>query len=94
MAVISKPTKAIYDKALQSAELIREADNDPDSLAHTILYLAERNSKLEDIAQAAEAYIRFGQDQQLHANLVKALEKFENYEVEAEAIEDPRFGLD
>ncbi|MDH5358441.1 MAG: hypothetical protein OEW63_07450 [Gammaproteobacteria bacterium] len=93
MAVISKPSNTIYTEALNYAELLRESDNDPHSLAHMILYLAERNRKLEHIAQSAKAYIQFGQDQQLHANLVKAIEKFEDYEVEAETMEEPRFGL-
>ena len=93
MAVVSKPSTTIYTEALNYAELLRESDNDPHSMAHMILYLAERNSKLEDIAQSAKEYIHFGQDQQLHANLVKALEGFDDYEVEAETLEEPRFGL-
>lgn len=94
MAVISKPDKAIYDNALEQAELLREADNDPDNIAHTLLYLAERNEKLEAIVEAAQTYIQFGQEAQLHANLLKQLELFEDYEVEAETMEDGKFGLD
>lgn len=93
MAVISKPCDTVYSDALNNAELVRESDNDPHALGHTILYLAERNDKLEAIATAAEAYIRFGQDPQLHTNLVKALQRFENYEVEANIMNDPKFGL-
>ena len=93
MTVISKPSDTVYSDALNNAELVRESDNDPHALAHTILYLAERNDKLEAIATAAEAYIRFGQDPQLHTNLVKALQRFENYEVEANMMNDPKFGL-
>ena len=93
MTVISKPSKTVYSEALNHAELIRESDNDPHSLAHTILYLAERNTKLEAITAAAEAYIRFGQDPQLHTNLVLALQKFENYETEVNMMDGPKFGL-
>ena len=93
MAVISKPDKATYMAALNHAALLRDNDNDPHALAHTLLYLAERNRKLELIARAAEVFIRFGEDTQLHTNLVKALEQFEAYEVEAETMEDPKFGL-
>ena len=93
MTVISKPSDTVYSDALNNAELVRESDNDPHALAHTILYLAERNSKLENIAIAAETYIRFGQDPQLHTNLVKALQQFENYETEVNMMDDPKFGL-
>lgn len=93
MAIIPKPSKLIFDEALNYAELIRESDNDPHSLAHTLLYLAQRNQQLETIYKATEAYMRFGQDVQLHAKLMKALEKFENYEVEANTFEDPKLGL-
>ncbi len=93
MSVISKPSESVYSDALNKAELVRESDNDPHAMAHTILYLAERNDKLETIATAAEAYIRFGQDPQLHTNLVRALQRFENYEVEANMNNDPKFGL-
>ncbi len=94
MAVITKPSETVYSEALNSAELIRESGKDLHSLAHTVLYLAERNEKLAAIATAAEAYIRFGQDQQLHTNLLRALRQFENYEVEAETMENAKFGLD
>lgn len=93
MSVIPKPSKTIYKAALDYAESLRESDNDPQAIGHTLLYLAERNRKLESVAQAAEAYVRFGEDTQLHTDLLKALEKFDNYEVEAETMEDPKFGL-
>jgi hypothetical protein len=93
MAVIPRPDKATYTNALQHAELLREVGNDQHHLAHTILYLAERNQKLEAIVKAAQAYIQFGQEPQLHTNLVKELEHFDDYEVEAETMEDSKFGL-
>lgn len=93
MAVISKPDKATYTNALEHAELLRDVDSDQHHLAHTILYLAERNQKLEAVVKAAQAYIQFGQDPQLHTDLVKKLERFDDYEVEAETMEDSKFGL-
>lgn len=93
MAVIPKPNIATYTKALQQAQLLREADNDDHLLAHTMLYLAERNKKLEAVVHAAKSYIQFGQDPQLHTDLVKCLEHFDDYEVEAETMEDSKFGL-
>lgn len=94
MAIISKPSNAIYIEALNYAELLRESENDPHSMAHMILYLAERNRKLETVTEAANAYVRFGQDSQLHAKLVIALEKFGDYEVEANTMKDLKLGLD
>ena len=49
MAVIIKPNKSTYTNALQYAELLRDVDNDQHHIAHTILYLAERNQKLEAV---------------------------------------------
>ncbi len=94
MAVIIKPNKSTYTNALQYAELLRDVDNDQHHIAHTILYLAERNQKLEAVVKAAQAYIKFGQDPQLHTDLVKQLEHFDGYEVEVETMEGAKFGLD
>ncbi|MDF1589539.1 MAG: hypothetical protein P1P93_10390 [Gammaproteobacteria bacterium] len=93
MTIITKPSKAMYKDALSFAEQIREREDDPHRLAHVALYLAQRNEHLEAIYRDTEAYMKFGQDPQLHANLVKAMEKFEDYEVEAETMEDPKLGL-
>jgi hypothetical protein len=93
MAVISIPNKSTYTNALEHAELLREVDNDQHHIAHTLLYLAERNQKLEAVVKAAQLYIQFGQDPQLHTELVKELEHFDDYQVEAETIEDSKFGL-
>lgn len=94
MAVITKPDKPTYTTALNNAELLRETGNDHHHIGHALLYLEERNRMLEKIAHAAEEYIRFGEDSQLHTKLVKALEDFDKYELEAETNEAPEFGLD
>jgi len=94
MAVIPKPDKATFTTALNNAELLRETGNDHHHIGHTLLYLEERNRLLESIATAAEAYIRFGEDAQLHTNLTKALQAFEDYERETVEDESPNFGLD
>ncbi len=94
MAVIPKPDKPTFTTALNNAELLRETGNDHHHIGHALLYLEERGRLLEAIARAAETYVRFGEDAQLHTNLVKALEALENYELEAETDEPPGFGLD
>lgn len=94
MAVIPKPDARLINNALQYAETLREIDDDHHGVAHVLLYLAEYSRQLKIVADAAEQYIRFGQDTQLHTNLTKALEKLATYELEAETLEPPRFGLD
>ncbi len=94
MAVIPKPEAKLINNALHYAETLREIDDDDHGIAHVLLYLAEYSRQLKTVADAAEQYIRFGQDAQLHSNLVKSLEKFASYEVDAETLAPPRFGLD
>lgn len=94
MAVITKPDNPTFTTALNNAELLRETGNDHHHIGHALLYLEERGRLLEAVAIAAEAYIRFGEDTQLHTNLVKALQALEDYEREAELDEPAAFGLD
>lgn len=94
MAVIPKPDTKLLNDALHYAETLREIDDDHHGVAHVLLYLAEYSRQLKTVADAAEQYIRFGQDTQLHTNLMKALEKLATYELEAETLEPPKFGLD
>ncbi len=94
MAVIPKPDNELISNALHYAETLREIDDDHHGVAHVLLYLAEYSRQLKSVADAAEQYIRFGQDAQLHTNLVKTLDKLATYELEAETLEPPKFGLD
>ncbi|MEX0616164.1 MAG: hypothetical protein WD177_09660 [Methylophaga sp.] len=94
MAVIPKPDTKLINNALHYAETLREIDDDRHGVAHVLLYLAEYSRQLKTVADAAEQYIRLGQDAQLHSNLVKSLEKLAAYELEAETLEPPKFGLD
>lgn len=93
MAIVPKPDKTTFTSALNNAALLRETGNDPHHLAHTLLYMEERSRLLETIRHAANEYIHFGEDPQLHARLVNALEAFETYEQETEDA-PPGFGLD
>jgi hypothetical protein len=94
MAVIPKPDKPTFSTALNNAELLRETGNDHHHIGHALLYLEERNRLLETIAKAAEEYVRFGEDAQLHSHLVRALTAFETYEREVTQESPPEFGLD
>ncbi|HET8807044.1 MAG TPA: hypothetical protein VFM76_01560 [Methylophaga sp.] len=94
MAVIPKPDVKLISNALHYAETLREIDDDHHGVAHVLLYLAEYSRQLKTVTDAADQYMRFGQDVQLHTNLTKALEKLAAYELEAERLEPPTFGLD
>ncbi|MDX1574219.1 MAG: hypothetical protein R3341_09345 [Methylophaga sp.] len=94
MAVIPKPDDKQISNALHYAETLREIDDDHHGVAHVLLYLAEYSRQLKTVTDAADHYMRFGQDVQLHTNLAKALEKLAAYELEAERLEAPQFGLD
>jgi precorrin-4 methylase len=94
MAVITKPDNATYSTALNNAELLRETGNDHHHIAHAVLFLEERNRMLQAVVDAAEEYVRFGEDSQLHSKLLKALEALDKYELETETDEPPGFGLD
>ncbi len=94
MAVIPKPDTKLISNALHYAETLREIDDDHHGVAHVLLYLAEYSRQLKTVADAAEQYIRFGQDAQLHSHLVKSLEKLADYELEAATLAPPKFGLD
>ena len=94
MAVIPKPDARLINNALQYAETLREIDDDHHGVAHVLLYLAEYSRELKIVVDTAEQYIRLGQDAQLHTNLTQAIEKLAAYELAAETLEPPKFGLD
>lgn len=95
MAVIPKPSIGLVNNALHYAETLREIDDDHHGVAHVLLYLAEYSRQLKMVTDAAEQYIRFGQeDEHLHSNLAKALDKLADYELAAETLTPPKFGLD
>lgn len=94
MAVITKPDNPTFTTALNNAELLRETGNDHHHIGHALLSLEERGRLLQAVAIAAEAYVRFGEDAQLHTNLVKALQALEEYDRETELEEPVTFGLD
>lgn len=94
MAVIPRPDQPTFSTALNNAELLRETGNDHHHIGHALLYLEERCRMLQAVAAAAQEYIRFGEDAQLHTRLVKALAAYDNYQLEVETEAPPGFGLD
>ena len=56
---------------------MRDRDDDPHHLAQALHYLDHRSRYLEVVYKAAKKYIKFGQEEEEHAVLVKAIEAAE-----------------
>ena len=69
-----KPTDDELHAALAEAERMRDRDDDPHHLAQALHYLDHRSRYLEVVYKAAKKYIKFGQEEEEHAVLVKAIE--------------------
>ena len=88
-----KPDANQLAQALAQAERMREADDDPNYLSKSVIYLANRVEMLEKAVDLANQYMRFGQDEHLHAELLRALESAREQET-TETRQDPEsFGL-
>jgi hypothetical protein len=94
MTFIYKPNETSIKQALEEAETLREQGKDYADMAHSLLYFAELCAKQADVIRATKEYLHFGEDVALHQRLVKALEKLDDYEDEAEKGENTTFGLD
>ena len=55
-----KPSEEALEKALAAAQRMRANDVDPHHLAQAVLYLHERNQRLEEVLKYTERFIRFG----------------------------------
>jgi len=69
-----KPDSDELQQALAMAETMRETDGDPHYLAKSLIYLNHRAEVLEKVYAAANRYMRFGQGEHEHAQLLQALE--------------------
>ncbi len=78
-----KPTKEELAHALKAAEYMREHDLDRHHIAKTLLYLIERNEKLEKVMSRAELFLHFGQGATEHAELTRAISRAKRAEVTA-----------
>ncbi len=57
---MKKPSREALEKALAAAQRMRSNAVDPHHLAHAVLYLHERNQRLEKVLKYTERFIRFG----------------------------------
>jgi hypothetical protein len=76
-----KPSSEQMKHALEVAEGMRDRDDDPDSLSRTLLYLQHRTEVLEQVHNAANEYMHFGQEERQHARLLRALESVRDFEI-------------
>jgi CBS domain-containing protein len=68
-----KPSEDEYQLALRTAETLHVEARDPRYLGKAMLYLDQRRSYLEKVAELADRFLLSGQDQHVHALLLKAI---------------------
>lgn len=72
-----QPSRLEYQTAMAKANFMRINNSDPDAMAATLLYLADRVLQLEDIATAADRYLNSGLAQLEHSSLSFALQRLQ-----------------
>jgi len=68
-----KPSAEEYATALRTAQTLHVEDRDPRFLGKSMLYLDQRCSYLERVGDLADRFLRTGQDEHVHALLLKAI---------------------
>jgi len=68
-----RPTDAEYLVALQTAEVLHVEARDLRHLGKTLLYLDQRRRYLEKVLELADRFLLTGQDEHVHALLLKAI---------------------
>lgn len=68
-----RPDDGEYRTALRTAELLHVEERDPRHLGRTLLYLDQRRRNLEKVLELADRFLLTGQDEQVHALLLKAI---------------------
>jgi CBS domain-containing protein len=70
-----KPTEVEIHRAMEAAESAILHGADADGIAALMLYLKERNAALESLRLNVARFLREGQDERLHARLVKDIDR-------------------
>ena len=84
---MNKPDPEQIEQALSAAERMREHDVDPHHLAHTLLYLHQRNQRLEEVLRRTDCYLRFGLADTALAQLRKLVQRLREEEEREEPFE-------
>lgn len=90
---MGKPTEAQLQDALDTAISMRENGHDPHFVAKALLNTNYRLEHLEQVFLLVRDYLR-GQDELVHAHLVKAIEHYLELEQRTDPDDHQRFGLD
>ena len=89
-----KPTDDELKHALDVAARMRDTGRDSHHIAKSLLSLHYLNGFLEKIRHAADLYIRFGQGETEHRELLRALEAYRSAEERSRGGEHTEFGLE
>jgi len=78
---MTKPTHDELATALAAAGSMKEHDKDPDFIAKALLNSHYREQYLEKVFHLAERYIKFGQGETEHRELIRAIEMVRDEEL-------------
>jgi len=87
-----KPTDNELEMAIVAAERMRETGEDEHHVARSLLYLYQRLQDLENVLDAAESYLYFGQEELQHTELVRTIETATQHENKAIGQKDEGLG--
>ncbi len=85
---MSKPTQDELAMALKAAAAMKEKNKDPYFVAKALLNANYRISYLEKVLHHAERYLKFGQEEHEHRELLRAIEHAKKEERHIEKEED------
>ncbi|MCG8428971.1 MAG: hypothetical protein MI754_16570 [Chromatiales bacterium] len=88
-----RPSKEQMTSALNEANRMRIADDDPQALAKCFLYLQQRNHSLEEIFKHLEYFLEFGMPAEEHAKLLRLVEGIREQDLSERGGNEARFGL-
>ena len=92
--VPNKPSREELVRALSVAETLRAQGQDPDFVAHALLYCAHRMESLDKVRRAAERYLHSGMAEHEHSDLVRALAAARRDDLASTHERPERFGLE
>jgi formyltetrahydrofolate synthetase len=89
-----RPTDDEYAVALRTAETLHVEARDPRYLGKSMLYLDQRRQFLERVLELADRFLRTGQNEQVHALLLKAIHAAKRAEEHAQGLARVPFPLE
>jgi len=88
-----QPSDAELKEALSEAEKIRLTGDDPHHLGKSLTFLHRRNIMLEEVAEHAERFLRFGLQEDEHARLRRLLDHLRKETIRDSGLDPEQFGL-